>query len=125
RQDRTHREQLDLELLDHRVELLLQACRPRHSQGGVQLIELAVGLDTRMVLRDPAPAEEARLPGVTGLRVDARHSCLSCGWHRESLRAAVASEHPLHLREPQGPDGDPAEPWALGTEGGLLRLPTQ
>ena len=42
----------------------------RQAQRGVQLVDLAVGLDPRVFLADAAAAEEARVSAVAGLRVD-------------------------------------------------------
>ena len=46
------------------------ARRAREAEPGVQLVDLAVRVDARVVLRDARAVEERRLAGVAGARVD-------------------------------------------------------
>src|SRR3982751_1093972 len=46
--------------------------RARHSENGVELIDVAVGFHARVVLSDAAAPEETRVTGVAGLGVDLR-----------------------------------------------------
>src|SRR5687767_1367000 len=64
-------EQVALDRNEHLVDPRHQLDRTRHSHGRVQLIDLAVRLDTRMMLDDPAATEQSCLTRVAGLRVDA------------------------------------------------------
>ena len=50
--------------------------RASNAERGVQLIDIAVRFDARIILRNAAAAEESRLSGITGLRVDL-HVCKS------------------------------------------------
>jgi len=43
---------------------------PRQAEDGVQLVDVAVGLDARVVLLDPAATKQPSVPGVAGLCIN-------------------------------------------------------
>src|SRR5690606_9592488 len=70
--------------------------RDRQSEGGVELVDLAVRLDAEVVLRNPATAEECGLSVVARARVDL-HCRLArferSRWPASAPRAAPPSDH--------------------------------
>ena len=64
-------EQLLLNRLDDRLlEIHVVERRPRGAEAGVELVDLAVGVDARVGLRHARVVEERRLAAVAGLCVD-------------------------------------------------------
>ena len=52
-QQRAQRKQIPLDRSNHLIEIGIEPAGPRQSQPGVQLIDLAAGLDAAVRLRDP------------------------------------------------------------------------
>ena len=69
-EQRADGEQVALHRHEHFVDARHQLDGARHPEDGVQLVDVAVRLDARMVLGDAPAAEEARVAGVAGLGVD-------------------------------------------------------
>jgi ferredoxin/flavodoxin---NADP+ reductase len=72
REQRADGEQVALDRDEHLIDPWHHLDGARHSENGVQLIDVAVGFDARVVLADAAAPEEARVAGVAGLGVDLR-----------------------------------------------------
>jgi hypothetical protein len=70
REQRAYREQVALDGNEDFVYARHHLDGTRHPEHGVQLIDVAVGFDARMILADASAAEESRVAGVSGLRVD-------------------------------------------------------
>ena len=66
----TDREQVTLNANEYFIHARHGASRARSAQNRVQLVHVAVGFDSRIVLGNPAATEQARRAGVTGLRID-------------------------------------------------------
>jgi len=69
-EQRTDREQIALHGHEHLVDARHQLDGASHPEDGIQLVDVAVGFDARIVLRNPSAAEEPRVAAITGLRVD-------------------------------------------------------
>jgi hypothetical protein len=63
-------EEVALDRREQVVEQRHRLGRAHHADGRAELVHVAVGGDAWMVLGDPPAAEEARLAGVTGPRID-------------------------------------------------------
>ena len=75
-------EEIVLHPLQRRRRRRPRACEPRQPEGGVELVDRAVGGDPQRRLRHPGAVAERGLAGVAGARIDAvQHH------HRLSLRA--------------------------------------
>jgi hypothetical protein len=44
--------------------------RPHHADYGVELVDIAIGFDARVILLNPAAPEETSVAGVTGFSVN-------------------------------------------------------
>ena len=81
-------EEIALDGDEHLVDARHGLDRAGHAERRVQLVDVAVGLDARMILRNAAAAEESRVAGVTGLRVDLHGIRIYPDWRSRPL------EHP-------------------------------
>jgi A/G-specific adenine glycosylase len=64
------REQVTLDATELLIELGVVERRPRETEPGVQLVDLAVRVDAGVILSDPGAVEERRLASIAGARVD-------------------------------------------------------
>ena len=98
-EQRADGEQVALDGHEHLVDARHRLDGARDAEDGVELVDVAVGLDARIVLRDAAAAEEPRVAGVAGLRVDLhRGGSIAAG--RDASRdcgAAQPRRSPLSL----------------------------
>ena len=67
---RAEREQVALNANERLVEIGIEAGGARQAEPGVQLVDLAVGVDAGVGLADARAVEQRRLAGVAGARVD-------------------------------------------------------
>jgi methylphosphotriester-DNA--protein-cysteine methyltransferase len=72
RKQRADREQVALNGHEHFIDARHHLHRASHAEYGVQLIDVAVGFDSRVVFADSPAAEEACVAAVARLRVDLR-----------------------------------------------------
>src|SRR5207237_7215604 len=70
-EQRADREEVSLNRYEHLVDTRHLFDRAREADRGIQLIDVAIGLDARMILRHAPAAEEPSVAGVAGSSVDA------------------------------------------------------
>src|SRR6476619_4827841 len=70
RQPCAEREQVALNPFEHRPQALVCDRRPNKSKPGVQLVDIAVGANARVALRDPRTVEQAGVATIAGPGVD-------------------------------------------------------
>ena len=70
RQQRADAEQVALDGHQHLVDAGHRLDGARHSEHGVQLVDLAVGFDPRIVFGDAAATEETRVAGIASFCID-------------------------------------------------------
>jgi A/G-specific adenine glycosylase len=73
-EQRAQREQVALDATELLIELAVAERRPRETDPGVQLVDLAVRVDPGVILSDPRAVEERRLAGIASARVDFHRS---------------------------------------------------
>ena len=81
--------QIALEGDQQRIEFRIDAGRAGDADGGVELVDLAVGIDARIRLRDTRAVEETGLTTVSAARVDLHATIILAAAAGDPLAAAV------------------------------------